>query len=108
MALLNSQMVVITGLAASYGAVAASDTVTPGPHKVAHYKNASGSPVTVTVITPGTTWGQANPDVAVSVPATTGERFIGPLVAALADTTTGLITITTSAQTSVTAAILEI
>jgi hypothetical protein len=57
---------------------------------------------------PGTSFGQANPDVAVTVPITTGERLIGPLTASLADVTTGLITVTHSQTATVTCALVRI
>ena len=106
MALLTAQPIVVTGLAATYGAVSASDTVAADSGLFLHVKNAGGSSDTVTVVVPGTTYGQNNPDYTVSVPATTGERFI-PLYPAIADPTTGLITILHSFTTSVTCAVIK-
>lgn len=107
MALLTPQQVGITGTTPSYGAVAASDTVVPDDRAFLIVKNASGSADTCTVVVPGAYLGQNIPDVAVTVPATTGERWIGPLTAALADPATGLITITHSQTTSVTCALVR-
>jgi hypothetical protein len=40
-------------------------------------KNASGAPINVTLVVPGTVaYGQANPDPVVAVPATTGDVLI--------------------------------
>jgi hypothetical protein len=62
-------------------------------------------PITVTVLTPGNDkYGQARPDIAVAVPATTGERLIGPFPADLADPADGLVAITYSGVTSLTVA----
>lgn len=108
MALLSQQQVVITGTTPSYGAVAASDTLVPDERGFLIVKNANASPDTATVVVPGTTYGQNNPDVAVSVPATTGERWIGPMVPALADPTTGLITVTHSVTSTVTCAYVRV
>jgi hypothetical protein len=108
MALLSVQQVLLTGTTPSYGAVSASDTVVPDNGTFLIVKNAGGSPDTCTVVTPGSTFGQANPDVAVTVPATTGERWIGPMVPELADPTTGFITITHSFTTSVTCALVRV
>lgn len=107
MTLLAPQQVGITGTTPSYSAVTASDTCIPDDSTFLIVKNAGGSPDTCTVVTPGTIFGQNIPDVAVSVPATTGERWIGPLVPTLADPTTGLITITHSFTTSVTCALVR-
>ena len=108
MSLLAAQQVAITGTTLTMSAAGASDTVAPDERAFWRVKNASGSPITATVVVPGTTFGQANPDVAVTVEATTGDKLIGPLVPALADPSSGLITLTTSAQTSVTSAIVKI
>lgn len=108
MALLSTQQVLLTGTTPSYVAVAASDTVVPDNGSFLIVKNGNASPDTCTVVTPGSTFGQANPDVAVSVPATTGERWIGPMVPELADPTTGLITITHSVTATVTCAYVRV
>lgn len=108
MALLSIQQVAITGTTPSYGAVSSSDTVVPDDRVFLIVKNASGTADTCTVVVPGTVYGQARADVAVTVPITTGERWIGPLVADLADPTTGLITITHTQTTSVTCALVRV
>lgn len=108
MALLSPQQVLNTGTTPSYGAVAASDTIVPDERAFLIVKNGNASPDTCTVVVPGTTFGQNNPDIAVSVPATTGERWIGPMVPALADPATGLITVTHSVTTTVTCALVKV
>lgn len=108
MALLNPQQVAITGTTPSYGAVAASDTIVPDDRTFLIVKNASGTSDTCTVVVPGSVYGQARPDIAVSVPITNGERWIGPLVQDLADPATGLITVTHSQTASVTCALVRI
>jgi hypothetical protein len=101
------------GTAPTLGAVAASDTAEVGNGKNTFYvvKNGSGSPVTVTIVVPGnTTYGEATPDKVVTVPATTGEKWI-PLRKEYADAANagvGRCTITTSDQTSVTAAVVQV
>lgn len=107
MSLRSPQQAGITGTALTMTAVTASDTVAPDDRSVWLVNNGSGSPVTVTVVVPGTVYGQARPDVAVSV-AAGALAPIGPLVADLADPATGLITITHSAQTSITAAVVRV
>lgn len=54
----------------------AGNSVRYAEHRAVWVKNASGSPVTVTLPTPGTSDGLAITDRTVSVPATTGERLI--------------------------------
>jgi len=106
-ALLNTQQVGITGTTPAYGAVASSDTIIPDDRSFLIVKNASGSADTCTVVIPGTEYGQARPDVAVTVPATNGERWIGPFTADMADPATGLVTVTHSQTTSVTCALVR-
>ena len=109
MALLAAQKVVRTGLAPTYAAAAGGgDTFNPGQGTMLHVKNASGAAITVTIVTPGSTSGQAIADVSVSVPATTGDRMIGPLSGSLfTDPATGVGNITYSGVTSLTVAIVD-
>lgn len=98
MALLSPQTPTITGLTPAYSNASASDTVrfTGNGRMFLICRNTSASPNTVTVVVPGTERGQQNPDVPVTVPITTGERWIGPLDAGMKDSS-GLITVTNSA-----------
>lgn len=108
MALLSPQQVGITGTTPSYGAVAASDTIVPDERAFLIVKNASGTADTCTVVIPGTAYGQNRPDVAVTVPITTGERWIGPFTPDMADPATGLVTVTHSQTASVTCALVRV
>lgn len=106
MALLVQQAPSILGGAITYSAVNASDTVSPGDGLYLHVKTV-GTGTTVTVVVPGSQYGQARPDVAIVI-GTNTDRIIGPLVPDLADPTTGFITIQYSATTAVTAALLQV
>ena len=111
MALLTPQVVVKAGLAPAYSAVTASDTITPvsGSQLFLHVKNGNASPSTVTIVDGGKTpAGSAATNPTVSVPATTGDRMIGPLSSVFADPATGLITVTYSVTATVTAALIQI
>jgi hypothetical protein len=68
-------------------------------------KNASGGAITVTLATPGDVEGLAIADRTVSVPATTGERMIGPLNPAVYGS---IATITYSGVTSFTVAAVSV
>lgn len=109
MAVLTTQTIVPTGLAPAYSAAAGGgDKVTPGNDTFIHVKNASGSPITVTVdnVTPSNYGTDA--DLVVSVPATTGDRMIGPLPATrFASLTDGLVNVTYSGVTSLTIAAIK-
>lgn len=106
MTLLTPQQVAITGTAPTYAAVTSSDTFNHDSRAFLHVKNGSGSSINVTVVSPGTLRGQNyNPPV-VAVPAGT-DRFIGPFDIGLQDPTTGVITVTYSSITSVTAALIR-
>lgn len=110
MALLATQSIVRTGLAPAFAAVSASDTFTPDKDTYIEVKNANAGACTVTVTTPRTdAIGNAIADNAVSVPATTGDRIIGPFPAEhYADPTTGLATVTFSPSASVTVGVFKI
>lgn len=105
MALIPSYSPTVAGTPPAPTAAAASDTADcgePTRPNVLIVKNASGSPITVTIVTPGTLpSGDAYPDKAYTVPATTGEQWI-PLLPDYKDPTTGFAAVNYSATTSVT------
>lgn len=106
MSLINPQSVPVTGVGAIYAAAAAGgDTITPAAGLVLHVKNASAAEITATLVRPGTQYGQPNPSVPISVPAS-GERFVR-VPPEFADTD-GLIDVTYSAVASVTVAVLQV
>lgn len=109
MALLTPQQVAITGTLVTYAAATATtgDTVAPDDHTCFEVVNGSGGTITATLTIPGTTFGQANPDVAVSI-ANGVTRRIGPLTAGIADPTTGLCQIICSSVTTVTIAAVRV
>lgn len=89
------------GLTPAYIAPASSDTVAPDDRLYLHVKTA-GTGTTVTIVTPGSgPAGFAEADATYTLGAT-AERIIGPLTAAFADATTGLITVNYSSLTTVT------
>lgn len=111
MATLTSQKIVRTGLAPTYAAAAAglSDKFTPGPQTFLHVKNTNGATRTVSVATVGA----PIPDLtktfaAVSLPATTGDKMIGPFPPEHFQGSDGLATITWSVDTGVTVAVLDL
>ena len=112
MAALTTQKLVDAGTAPTFGAAAASDTaeVGNGINTFAVYKNGGGASITVTVTVPGnTTYGQPQPDPAITV-AAGAEAWI-PLRKAYADAGTagvGRCTLATSSQTSVTVAVVQV
>lgn len=111
MALLNPQVMSRTGLAPAYGAVAASDTITPvvGSLLFLHVKNGNAAADTVTLVDSGKTpAGSSATNPTVVVPATTGDRMIGPLLSTMADPVTGLITVQHSVTATVTCALVQV
>jgi hypothetical protein len=108
MALLTAQRPAITGVAATFAAASGGgDTLKPATNSVFIVKNGGGSPITVTVVVPGNTpYGLAQPDMTVSV-AAGAEEWIGPLDSGLVDSSSGVISVTYSAVTSVTVAYMQ-
>lgn len=105
MALVSPQIPSVLGSAITYGTPTSSETFVPGSNVYYHVITA-GTADTVTVVVPGNVYGQPRPDIAIVI-GTNSSRIIGPLVPDLADPTTGLVTITHSATTAVTAAALQ-
>lgn len=100
MALLNPQQSKLSGTTLAFTGASASDTFKPSSRGTLLVKTA-GTATTATVVIPGNTeFGAAQPDIAVSCPAT-GEVAIGPFPPGVADPATGLATVTFSATTSV-------
>lgn len=76
---LTVQNVALTGLAVSYVAANADGHAVANDGNVAlHVKNTGGGACTVTVTATGKMAGVSLVNPAVSVPATTGDRMIGP------------------------------
>jgi hypothetical protein len=102
MALLTAQAVSDggSGITPTYSAASSSDTVAFRPGLWLHVKNTNGATRDIAVVIPGThISGQANPDVAHTIAATTGDRLI-PIPNAASDQ--GVVTFTTSATAGVT------
>lgn len=107
MAYLSAQQIAVTGTAPTYAAASAGgDTASPDDRTFLHVKNGSAGALTVTLVIPGTSYAQANPDVAVSVPAA-GDRFIA-IPSGATDLSTGLVGFSYSGVTSLTIALVRI
>jgi hypothetical protein len=107
MATLAVQQIAVTGTAPTYAAATAGgDAANPQDRTCLHVKNGSAGSINVTLAVPGSTYGQPNPDPVIAVPAG-GDRFIY-LPPAVADPSTGLVSWTYSAVTSVTVALLGV
>lgn len=106
---LTPQVVSLAGLTPTYAAAVASTTVPCDERTWLHVKNAAGSSMTVTLTSTAKVRGQAAADVVITVPATTGDKMIGPLSADLfAGAVDGTCAVTYSSTTSVTVAALRI
>lgn len=107
-ATLSTQKPTTAGVAVTYVAAASSQDFVNTGQEVVHVKNGSGSSITVTF----TAAGKDNfgivataHDYVITVPAT-DDRIIGPFDTARFNTTAGKVSITWSATTTVTVAIL--
>lgn len=108
MSTLNYQNAKIEGTAVTMAAASAGgDKVPPNLNGALMVVNGDAAAKTVTVVVPGNTkYGQADPDVTVTVPAG-ATALVGPFPQDLADVD-GLVAITYSAVTSVTVAAVSI
>lgn len=110
MPLLTQQVISRSGLSPTYSAAVSSTTVTTGDRSFLHVKNTNGSSMTVTLTATAQVDGQAVSDLVVTVPATTGDKMIGPISTKLfASASDGVsAAVTYSSTTNVTVANLII
>ena len=73
-----------------------------------HVKNTNGATRTLTVPTPGSVDGLAVADAAFIIPATTGDKFIGPFPPAVYNQADGYLYMDWSADTNVTVAVIRL
>ena len=97
------------GLSATYNAAAvAGDKFSPGDKVFLHVKNTNAATRTVTFVTTQTVSEFAVADMTAVIPATTGDKFLGPFPRSLFAGTDGLVAMTYSpAETGVTVAVLQ-
>jgi hypothetical protein len=95
----------VAGIAATYHAAAAGDKVKPGVTLIV--KNTNAATRDLTLVTPGTEYGQAIGDQVVTVPATTGERIVRVPEEGFAGTD-GLVPLAWSATAGVTFAVVDL
>jgi len=108
MATLTPQVIALTGITPTLVAAAAGgDEFVNSGREFIHIKN-GGSEITVTVNSQTACNQGSDHDVAVTVPATTGEKFIGPFPKARFNDAAGKVQITYSGVTSVTIGIVRL
>jgi hypothetical protein len=106
MAILTVQVVPTSGAAPTFASASAGGDQAPiDKTYFLVVRNGGASPITVTVVTPGTVKGLDIADAALSVPAG-GSGFI-PLDAIYRDPVTGRASVTYSAVTSVTVGVIQ-
>lgn len=109
MPLLATQVVSLTGTTPTYSSAVASTTVACGERTFLHVKNTAGTSMTVTLTSTAKVRGQTAADVVVTVPATTGDKMIGPITSDLfAGAVDGTCAVSYSSTTSVTVAAVRI
>lgn len=106
MATLTTQPITRAGVTPTYAAAAGGgDACEVGDDIYLHFKNTNAAARVVTLAIPSTASTYPNvtyTNVTVTVPATTGDKLIGPISALFKDTTTGMCTITYDAVTNLT------
>ena len=114
MATLTTQQITPAGVTPTYAAATGGgDKIVPGPTVFLHVKNTSGTSTIVTLDDPRSASpagaSQFNPDVAVTVPITTGDKMIGPLSAERFESPSdGLIAVTYSQVTGISVAAIRV
>ena len=118
MAAITLQSIAIAGLGPTYSTATASDTtsgITPDDRVFIHAKNSNASTATITinpvaptsVKVPGV-GNVAVPALAVVIPATTGDRMIGPIPPAYIDGTGTITMLNTGVITNLTIAVVRL
>lgn len=99
-----------TGLAATYNAVDGVDTflVRNDGRVMLHFKNTDGSAETITVQTPKTVNGLAVAELTVTIPATTGDKMVGPFPPGTFNDSSGDLKFTASNGTATTCAVVRL
>jgi hypothetical protein len=103
MATFTTQQVTRAGITPTYTTVSAGDACETGDDIFLHVKNTNAATSTVILAIPAsasTYAGVTYTNVSVVIPATTGDKMIGPVGALFKDPTTGLCTITYSGTTT--------
>lgn len=97
------------GVIPTYNAASAGgDKFSPGDHVFVHVKNTSAAAVTATFATPGKVAELDIADATASIPATSGDKMLGPFPASLFAGSDGLVSVSWSATSGVTFAVLRI
>lgn len=108
MAALDYQQATVTGTTLTMAAAGASgDTIPVSGNGCLIVHNGDAAPKTVTVVVPGSQYGQARPDIT-KVIAAGGYAVFGPFPSDLGDPTDRLVDVTYSAVTSVTVGAISI
>jgi hypothetical protein len=111
MATLTTQTITRAGITPSYASAAASDAFETGDICFLHAKNTNGSTRDLVFAIPSGKSTYANvtyTSVTVTLPATTGDKMIGPLGDLFRDPTTSLGLVTPSVTTGVTYGIFKL
>jgi len=112
MATLSTQVVTraSNGLTPTYAAVAGGgDACEVGPNVFLHFKNTDAATRTVTIVAPVLVeGGLALQSLTAVIPATTGDKMVGPITRFFANATTGLADITYSASANLTVAVVKV
>lgn len=98
------------GLTPSYGAVdqANGNQFQNTGREILHVKNTNGATRTLTVATPGSVDGLAVADPTFVIPATTGDKFIGPFPPGVYNQNDGNVWLDWDASSGVTIAVLRL
>ncbi len=102
------QEIVVAGITPTYGAAdAAGNTVANDGNVFLHVKN-SGVETTLTITTPGTVGGVAIADPTVTIPATTGDKMVGPFDPTIFNGSGGTVALAWSQVTGITIAAIKL
>jgi hypothetical protein len=100
-----------TGITPSYtGSLSTENTyqVQNNGHVFLHFKKSGAGAATITITTPKTVGGLAVADQTISVPATTGDKMIGPFPPSIYNDADGILEFTSDEVTGLTVAAVRL
>jgi len=109
MAILTVQEIVRAGVIPTYNAAAGGGDSFPNDSRILlHFKNTNAAARNVTVATQITVDGKAVADDVLNVPATTGDKMIGPFPSSLYNDVNGRVQLTYDATAGLTVAVMRL
>ena len=109
MAVLSVQEIIRAGIVPTYNAASAGGDSFPNDGgTLLHFKNTNAAARNVTIATQITVDGKAVADDVINIPATTGDKMVGPFPSGIYNDVNGRVQLTYDAATNLTVAVMRL